>query len=30
MELLAKELPADLKEIRKNGKGSEIVFEKIR
>ena len=30
MELLARELSADLKEIRKNGKGSEIVFEKIR
>ncbi|MCH5353833.1 MAG: NAD(P)/FAD-dependent oxidoreductase [Acutalibacter sp.] len=30
MELLARELPADMREIRKNGKGSEIVFEKIR
>ena len=30
MELLSRELSADMKEIRKNGKGSEIVFEKIR
>ena len=30
MELLARELPADMKEIRKNGKGSEIVCDKIR
>ena len=30
MELLSRELPADMREIRKNGKGSEIVFEKIR
>ena len=30
MELLERELPADMKEIRKNGKGSEIVCEKIR
>ena len=30
MELLSRELPADMREIRKNGKGSEIVWQKIR
>ncbi len=30
MELLSRELPADLREIRKNGKASAIVVEKIR